>query len=190
LSGQVDVTSALLNGTGGPVSTEVWAGTGAPNTQSGFYILGILSGSSARSSSGSFTGAPASGSTFDIWNDNTGAWTYLSDSILKLGWNSFNITSDGVGTLNYYVDGVDIFTQTGMGGPSGDPSINEINEVYLEDYNFDGQPNFASDTATVSTAWNDLNASVPDGWSTIAGMLTAFASLAAVSGLKRFARVS
>jgi hypothetical protein len=189
LSGNLYVTSGMLAGTAGPLSTELWGGTGAPGTQSGFYIFGLLSGSTARNSGGVFSGSPTTGSQLEVWNDNTGAWTYLNDSLLTPGYNSFKITSDGVGTINYYLDGVDVFTQTGMGGPSGDPAINELNAVFLEDYNFYGQGSMPT-TGSYSTAWNDLDVTVPDGWLTIAGTLAMCGSLAGLSRLKRFARTA
>jgi hypothetical protein len=164
------VTAGMLAGNAGPSSSEFWLGTGVNN---GYYIMALLSGMDTRSA----TAMPFTGSKLAIWNDVSGTWTYLDTSWFKVGWNNFNITSDGVNNVNYSVNGIGESSQTGMGGPSGDPSIGDPSTVYLQNYNAFGSASFpdinggayVSDWKGISVeAYSGSNdRSVPDGGNTL-----------------------
>ena len=87
------------------------------------------------------------------------------------------------------INGVDIFTQTGINAL--DVDLDQLEFVRLDDYNFYDQGTMPA-TGSYTTAWNDLvatEAAVPDAWSTLAGMVVCFGSLLAFNRI-RSARVS
>jgi hypothetical protein len=131
------VTADMLTGTGSPLSSEIWAGTSADSSsQGGFYVMGLVSGMSARDASAS----PTSSSQIGVFDDITGNWSYFSTAGLSVGWNQFSITYDG-SSVNYSVNG-NLITSQGSSITSQDPYVNSLTTLYLEDYNAYGLGDF------------------------------------------------
>ncbi|HEX3718535.1 MAG TPA: hypothetical protein VH595_11255 [Verrucomicrobiae bacterium] len=190
VSGDLYVTSAMLAGTAGPLGAELWGSTGyGPGTQNGYYIMQFLSGASGNNN-GAITAVPSATSEMAIWNEVTASWDYVSDTGIKAdAYNSFDISANPDGTVNYYLNGVDIFTETGLN--VNDVDLGQLEFVRLDDYNFYDQGAMPA-TGSYTTAWSDLAATetaVPDAWSTFAGMTICFGSLLILKRV-RFARVS
>lgn len=190
VSGNLYITSAMLAGTAGPLGAELWGSTGyGPSTQNGYYIMQFLSGASGNNN-GSITATPSTTSEIAIWSEGTASWDYVSDTGIKANaYNSFDISANPDGTVNYYLNGVDIFTQTDINAL--DVDLGQLEFVRLDDYNFYDQGTMPA-TGSYTTAWNDLTATettVPDAWSTLAGMAVCFGALLALKGLC-FTRVS
>jgi hypothetical protein len=191
VSGDLYVTSAMLNGTAGPLGAELWGSTGyGPGTQNGYYIMQFLSGASGNNMNDTFTATPSATSEIAIWSEGTASWDYVSDTGIKAdAYNSFDISVNPDGTINYYLNGVDIFTQTGINAL--DVDLGQLEGLRLDDYNFYDQGTMPA-TGSYTTAWTDLVATenaVPDAWSTLAGMAVCFGGLLALKSL-RFTRVS
>lgn len=179
----LNVTAGMLNGTVGPRSSELWLGSGV---NSGYYAMGLLSGVNSRS----YGATATSGSMIGIFNDLTANWTYLSTASLLVGWNTFGVTSDGINTINYFINGVNVLTQTGMGGPTGDPSIDKLSTVYLQNYNYFGGTE--SPVTSYESSWSatpESSGSVPDTASTF-GLLGISIGGLALAGRRKFASQS
>jgi hypothetical protein len=190
VSGDLYISSAMLNGTAGPLGAELWGSTGyGPNTQNGYYIMQFLSGASGNNANNAFTATPTTTSQIAIWNEASASWSYVSDSGIKANaYNSFEISANSDGNVSYYLDGVDIFNQTGINGY--DVDLGQLEGLRLDDYNFFDQGSMPA-TGSYTTAWTDLVATentVPDAWSTLAGMAVCFGSLLAFNRI-RSARV-
>ncbi len=152
LSGSLYVTSDMLAGTYAPLSTELWAETG---NNSGYYIMGFLSGMSARS----FGATATVGSQVGVFDDTTGLWSYFSTAAMSAGWNTFNISyNSSTASVNYSVDN-NVVTTQGSTITSQDPSANNLTTALVESYNFYGN---GSAPATGSYTVNWQAAPVPE----------------------------
>lgn len=166
-SGSLYVTSAMLAGTYAPLSTELWAGTGS---NSGYYIMGFLSGMNSRSYSATAT----SGSQIEVFDDTTGLWSYFSTASMSVGWNTFSISYDNSSaSVNYSVDGNPVATQ-GSAITSQDPDVANFTTAYIEDYNFFGNGS-APDTGSYTANWQA--APVPEPTTIVLSGLGGLASL-------------
>ena len=101
----------------------------------------------------------------------------------------FEISANPDGDISYYLNGVDIFNQTGIN--ADDVDLGQLEGLRLDDYNFFDQGTMPATGRSYTTAWTDLVATentVPDAWSTLAGIAVTFGSLLAFNRI-RSARV-
>jgi len=149
-SADLYVTPSMLAGTYQPLSTEMWPGTGV---NSGYYVMGFISGVSARS----YGAAAVASSQIEVFDDTTGLWSYYSTAGMVVGWNQLMVSYDGAGTVNYSVDG-SILTSQGSAITSQDPSVADFSTAYLENYNFYQAGNVGWPQA-YNTYWTAVTAS-------------------------------
>lgn len=187
-SASLYISSAMLAGTAGPASDELWAGTsdGTPGNQSGFYIMGFTSGMDSRA----YTASAVNSSQISLWDDTTGTWSYYSTAGLGLtadGLNQFNISYDGGSTVNFSVNG-NIVGSQGSAITSQDPDVNNFTTAYLESYNYFGNGS-APESGTSTAQWTGVNAvtAVPEPSSVALAGLGGFFALFGVNRFRRSA---
>ena len=133
LSEDLYITSSMLTGTAGPMSSELWGGTGnGLGSQSGFYCFSFLSGVDSRSA----TASASTGSMLGVFDDTTGLWSYYSTAGLTAGWSQISVAYNG-STVDFFVNG-NLIASQGSAVISQDPDIATLDTAYIEDYNFYG----------------------------------------------------
>ncbi|MES2315004.1 MAG: PEP-CTERM sorting domain-containing protein [Patescibacteria group bacterium] len=139
-SASLYVSSAMANGTAGPVRPDLWGSSGGG---SDYFIIGLLSGTSDP-----YSVVPFAGASWETWNDVSGTWT-ASASTVNTGWNTLSVVYDGLTGLDYQVNGATIASLT------VDPLVaSALDSVYLQDRNYG-----VGDGNTVY--WNNISAVAP-----------------------------
>lgn len=92
--------SNFVAGVTGPLRPDMWARTGPTDENfADYFILGLFSGDTNNRANPS---PVIMTSSFEVWDDNTGIWTYLNVPIIQ-GNNPFRISYDN-GVVYYYIN--------------------------------------------------------------------------------------
>lgn len=139
-SAELYIPAAWANETSGAARTDLWGTLVNPSDVITAYVtFGFTN-----------YGGPA---RFRVWDSTAGAWVNLPTTVQYDAWNRFTYRLEPSGTINYFINGVLVHSDTDSGGATA------TKEVMLQAYNF-ADPLIAppaASTAAYTAHWSKFS---------------------------------